>query len=65
MEEKIGALWIKESRNGDEYMSGIIGGKKVVCFKNTRKKESKHPDWNVYFQKLREELPPKDEEMPF
>ena len=47
---QLGALWIKESEKG-QYMSGYIeiDGKKIniVCFKNTYKKEDKHPDWQV------------------
>ena len=47
---QLGALWIKESAKG-QYMSGYIeinGEKiKIICFKNTYKKEDKHPDWQV------------------
>jgi uncharacterized protein (DUF736 family) len=65
--EKIGALWINQDKNGNDYMMGNIGGKKVIIFSNRNKKESKHPDWIVYPQQSREELPPKDEgeEVPF
>ena len=66
MEEKIGALWSKRSSKGLEYLSGTIGGKKVVVFKNERKTKDTQPDWNVYPQQSREELPPKEEEdLPF
>ena len=47
---QLGALWIKESDKG-QFMSGYleINGEKIniVCFKNTYKKEDKHPDWEV------------------
>lgn len=62
--EKIGALWINTSQAGNEYLTGIIGGNKVIAFLNT-KKTGKQPDWNVYPQKPRDELPPEDEEAPF
>ncbi len=64
--EKIGALWIKDGKQG-KFMSGIIGGKSVLIFKNTRKKDSKHPDYEVFQGQSRDELPPKKEdfEVPF
>ncbi len=66
MAEKIGALWIKKSSKGTEYLSGIIGGKPVVVFKNDRKSKPNQPDWQVFPQRSREELPSKeDEEVPF
>ncbi len=34
--EKIGALWLKDGKSG-KFMSGVIGGKNVLIFKNTRK----------------------------
>lgn len=50
-EKDIGALWVKNGNNG-QYMTGTIeiAGQKVsiVCFLNTNKKESKHPDWRIY-----------------
>lgn len=43
--DELGALWIKEGKNGD-YMTGEIGGVKVVCFKN-RSDNPKAPHWRV------------------
>lgn len=43
---EIGALWVKSGRKGD-YMTGTIGGVKVVLFKNSRKNSDKSPDWRV------------------
>ncbi len=66
--EKCGALWVNQDKNGNDYMTGIIGGKKVIIFSNKNKKEGKHPDWIVYPQQSREELPPQkdeDSEVPF
>lgn len=59
MEQPIGALWQKRSKKGTEFMSGTISieGKayEVVIFKNSYKKEPKHPDWKVYPSKPRED----------
>lgn len=68
-QEKIGALWSNQGSKG-EYLSGVIGGKNVVCFHNDYKKTDKQPDWNVFPQKERTELPPKrqdddEDEVPF
>ena len=65
--DKIGALWIKESIKGN-FLSGNIeiDGKKIpiVCFKNTLKKEGeKTPDYNILISKPREEK--KDDLIPF
>ena len=63
--EKIGVLWIKDGKQG-KFMSGIIGGKSVLIFKNTRKKDAKHPDYEVFKGQNRDELPPKpDDDIPF
>lgn len=49
-EKNIGALWVKSSTKG-QYMTGNIeiNGEKIaiVCFLNSSKKETKHPDWNI------------------
>ncbi len=65
--EKIGTLWTNQDKNGNDYMIGIIGGKKIIIFSNKNKKEGKHPDWIVYPQQSKEELPPQknEEEVPF
>lgn len=51
MSNSIGALWITTAPNGRKYMSGMIKvngvEQKVSVFKNDRKKETKHPDYNV------------------
>lgn len=66
--EQCGVLWVNQDKNGNDYMIGTVGGKKVIIFSNRNKKESKHPDWIVYPQQPRTELPPKedeDSEIPF
>ena len=64
--DKIGALWIKDGKKG-KFMSGVIGGKQVLIFKNERKKESNHPDYEVFNPGDKNELPPKtdDNDIPF
>ena len=51
MSEKIGALWLKQNKNGKKYLSGVLemnGEKvKIVVFKNTYKKDDKHPDYII------------------
>lgn len=50
------AIWLRESKNGNEYLSGIvkIEGKeyKIVAFSRQKTKESQ-PNW--YFKKKDEE----------
>ena len=46
-ENEIGALWIKTSAKGLEFMSGTVNGQDVVLFRNTNKKNEKQPDWRV------------------
>lgn len=47
----IGALWLKQSKAGVKFYSGMINvdGKaiNIVCFKNQNKKENKHPDFRI------------------
>ena len=54
--DELGALWLKQSARGD-YMTGEIGGVKVVCFPNTRKTSDRQPDWRVLKSKPRTERP--------
>lgn len=66
---KIGALWLKDGKSG-KFMSGVVGGKNVLIFKNTRKQEGdKYPDYEVFDPSQRDELPPKkeddDSDVPF
>ena len=66
--EKIGSLWAKKAtKSGVEYLSGIINGEKIVVFKNNRKDKPTQPDWLIYPQQSRDEVPPKEDEdsIPF
>lgn len=51
--ESIGALWVNEGKS-QKYLAGQIeiDGKltKIVVFKNTFKKDEKHPDYRIYLK---------------
>lgn len=64
---EIGALWVKSGRKG-EYMTGTVGGQRVVCFATG--KSGKAPQWRVLKSQPREdEAPdirrPGDDEAPW
>jgi hypothetical protein len=48
----IGAMWIRQSSKGLEYMTGsvTIEGKlhEVVAFRNDKGGNEKRPDWKIY-----------------
>ena len=48
----IGAMWIRQSSKGLEYMTGniTIDGKlhEVVAFRNDKGGNDKRPDWKIY-----------------
>ena len=52
-------LWLNKDKNGRTYMSGTMGGARVLIFKNEKKQEgSKQPDYNLVFaeNKLKEKI---------
>jgi hypothetical protein len=49
---ELGALWLKTGRKG-EYLTGEIGGVKVVCFP-VEKRSEKSPAWRVLKSKPRD-----------
>jgi uncharacterized protein (DUF736 family) len=59
MSLKIGSLWIKTSKDGKRYMSGILedmhGKMNIVVFSNTDKKSDKAPDYSIMLSEDREE----------
>lgn len=64
---EIGALWMKTSSKGTEYLSGEISGVKVVCFRATKKSE-RGPDYRVMKSTERGDRAPRrdeSEEPPF
>jgi len=56
MSDKIGALWVNKEK---KYMSGVIeiDGVKtdIIVFKNDYKTEEKHPTYNIFLRKKRED----------
>ncbi len=57
---KLGALWLKTSKSGTKFMTGVvkIGGRetRLVVFKNNRKLAgSKQPDYQIFESQPREE----------
>jgi len=53
-------LWLNKTKDGKSYMSGTMGGVKVLIFKNEKKTEDKHPDYQLCFA----ENKPKDKAVP-
>lgn len=51
--DEIGALWAKSGAKGD-YLTGEIGGVKVVCFA-VKATSDKSPTWRVLKSKPRED----------
>ena len=45
---RLTGLWMNESRDGKKYMSGTMGGAKLLIFKNERKEQDKHPDYYAF-----------------
>ena len=41
-------LWKNTTKDGKTYMSGNLGGAKVMIFANSYKTEDKHPDYQLY-----------------
>lgn len=57
-DDKIGALWMKQTRDNADYFKGSIeiGGQRqeIVIFRNGFKEAEKHPDYIVYKSQPRE-----------
>jgi len=45
---QVGALWVRETDLGKEYMSGLLDGRPVVIFENKFRTDKKHPFWIVF-----------------
>jgi len=65
-------LWLNKTKDNKSYMSGLMGGVRVMVFKNEKKEAgSKQPDYNLVFaeNKKKEGKPDEeklnDEEIPF
>lgn len=52
MNKNMGALWIKTSKNGNKFFSGVVEmdgkKKKIVIFKNNRKEKDNQPDYQIF-----------------
>lgn len=48
---KIGALWLRKSKDGKDYMSGVLndisGDIRICVFKNDKKENDKQPDYTL------------------
>jgi len=44
---RIMGLWKQETRDGNRYLAGTLGGMRVCVFPNDRKETSKQPDYYV------------------
>lgn len=54
-EDEAGTIYQNTSQSGKEYLKITINGQKFIAYRNGYKKEAKHPDWNVYIDKPREQ----------
>ena len=62
--DSIGALWEKSSNKGTYFTGQIeVNGTKVsiVCFKNSYKKEDRHPDYRIFVSVPKENRPSQPE----
>ena len=56
----ISGLWKSTDKKGNEYFSGYLGSAKLLVFKNTFKKEDKHPDFVIYVAENKKQEEKKD-----
>lgn len=56
---KIGALWSRKTKEGQEYFSGVIsdlrGDIQIVVFRNDRKENENQPDYNILLSEPKEQ----------
>ena len=59
MSRKIGALWLKETKDGKKYFSGVLedlrGEIRIAIFKNDRKEKDNQPDYQIIVSEERRE----------
>jgi len=53
--KRVGGMWIKQSKSGNKYISISLNLEKdkvinLVAFQNTRKKNKKYPDYEVFIR---------------
>lgn len=65
MSRKIGALWLKETKDGKKYMSGVLedirGEIRIAVFRNDRKEKDNHPDYQIVISEERKERSESDQ----
>lgn len=65
MSRKIGALWLKEAKDGKKYMSGVLedirGEIRIAVFRNDRKEKDSHPDYQIVLSEERKERSESDQ----
>lgn len=69
MSRQIGALWLRKSSNGIQYMSGVLndlaGDIQIAIFKNDRKEKENQPDYRIVLSEKKEEAAPRTQEDSF
>jgi uncharacterized protein (DUF736 family) len=74
MSRKIGALWLRQSQDGKQFLSGVIqdlsGDINIAVFKNDRKEAENQPDYNIVLSEKSKPAPqvegaPGPDEIPF
>ena len=59
---QIGALWLKKTKDGKSYFSGVVEypgvNLHVAIFKNEKKEKESQPDYQIIWS------PPKDAKLP-
>jgi uncharacterized protein (DUF736 family) len=46
--QSVGAIWRKQTKNGQDFLSITIGEQKYVAYLNDYKKEAKQPDFKIF-----------------
>jgi uncharacterized protein (DUF736 family) len=67
MSRTIGALWLRESKEGKKYFSGVLealsGDIQIAVFKNDKKEKETHPDYRIILSEKREKKEETGEEL--
>lgn len=64
---EITGLWLNESQNGVQYMSGYLGSAIVYIFRNKYKEADNQPDYRMVVKAKRVDNPnkPNSNDVPF
>jgi hypothetical protein len=60
--ERIGALWMRKSKKGLEYLTGEINGERLVAFPTTEKRRTNSPDYQVFKDKDKKTTAPAEKD---